>query len=106
MNIERFREIRERRGLTRRELARLSGFQDMQIYRYESGENDPSTENLTKLAKVLEVSTDYLLDLSDDPKGHYGDSAFTDVELEIVTAFRREGWRGVFRLGVEHITDK
>jgi transcriptional regulator with XRE-family HTH domain len=106
MNVERFREIRERRGLSRHELARLCGFQPMQIYRYEAGENDPSTENLSKLAQVLEVSADYLLGITDDPQGHFGDSSFNDIEKDLISAYRREGWIGVFRLGVEHIRDK
>jgi transcriptional regulator with XRE-family HTH domain len=106
MNIDRFREIREKRGLSKRQLAKLSGFQEMQILRYESGENDPSTENLKRLAQILKVSTDYLLGISDDPQGHYGDDSLSEIEQRMISTYRRGGWVGVIELSAKHVTDK
>jgi transcriptional regulator with XRE-family HTH domain len=106
MNIERLRQVRELRGLSKRHLARLSGVGEMQIVRYESGANDPSTENLRKLADVLRVSSDYLLGISDDPQGHFGDENLSETEMQMVNTYRRDGWAGVIKLGANFITDK
>ena len=63
------RKLRERRlakGLTQFELAIRSGVPDRYISRYELGRSLPKTDYLRKLAKALEVTTDYLLGLESD----------------------------------------
>jgi transcriptional regulator with XRE-family HTH domain len=62
-------KLRERRlakGLTQFELAIRSGVPDRYISRYELGRSLPKTDYLRKLAKALEVTTDYLLGLESD----------------------------------------
>ncbi|MDR1035688.1 MAG: helix-turn-helix domain-containing protein, partial [Deltaproteobacteria bacterium] len=66
---ERFKTIREKRGIT---LLQLSGklkrpFQELADY--ETGKVTPSLQTAAKLASVLDVSLDYLVGLSKDP-GH------------------------------------
>lgn len=39
--MDRLREVRESRNISQRELARRCGFSPAQIYRYESGDNEP-----------------------------------------------------------------
>lgn len=56
---------RLRRGLSQKELAEIIGVKNTAISRWESGYNKISTGKLIKLAQVLEVSTDFLLGLSD-----------------------------------------
>jgi len=56
-------KVRERRGalgLTQRELASKAGIGFRTIVSYESGERFPYAAQLYKLAKALEVSTEYL----------------------------------------------
>ena len=62
-------KLRKRRlakGLTQFELAIRSGVPDRYISRYELGRSLPKTDYLRKLAKALEVTTDYLLGLESD----------------------------------------
>lgn len=85
----RLKTARESRGLSQRELAQLCGFGEKQIWRYESGGSDPSSEHLTIIAKVLEVSTDYLLGLVDEPRKVYvSDDKLTPVERKLIDAVR------------------
>jgi len=86
----RLKAARESRGLSQRELAQLCGFGEKQIWRYESGGSDPSSEHLTIIAKVLEVSTDYLLGLVDEPHRVFvSDEKLTPVERKLIDAVRR-----------------
>jgi transcriptional regulator with XRE-family HTH domain len=103
LKTDRLREIRERRGISQRELARLCGFSEVMIYRYESGISDPSATNLTVIAEKLGVSTDYLLGLNDSPDGPIDNTELSEVERTIIESFRREGWTGIVRLGAEHL---
>lgn len=106
MNTERFRQQREKRGLTKRELAKLCEMREMQILRYEAGTNDPSTENLKILAHALEVSADYLLGMTDTPRGYYGDALLEEEEHAILDAYRRDGWPGIIKLGADQLIQK
>jgi transcriptional regulator with XRE-family HTH domain len=64
---ERLREARERLGLTQAQLGALLHVSGPTITRYETGVNKPNPETLRELAKVLRVSVDYLLGLTDLP---------------------------------------
>lgn len=98
---ERLTHLREQRNLSQNELARQCGFSRALINKYETGASDPGGYFLKILAEQLEVSTDYLLGITDDPRGHLGDGQMTDEERQILNMFRREGWPGVFRLAAE-----
>lgn len=56
---------RKLRDMSQQELATAAGFQASAISHYETGTRQPSCENLRYLAETLEVSADYLLELSD-----------------------------------------
>ena len=59
---KRIRELRERKGLTQKEVAGVLGMSQPGYAKYETGENDPPTHVLLKLADFYETSVDYLLD--------------------------------------------
>lgn len=101
---ERLREMREKLGLTQRELSRLSGLGDNMIYRYEKGLSDITGNSLTTVAENLGVSADYLLGLSDDPHVQLRDTSLNDVERDILDRYRRESWSGIIQLGVKHLS--
>lgn len=65
MLAKRLMDLREARGLTRDELARLSGVTHSSIYSYEKEKRIPSATVIFVLSKALNVSADYLLGLSD-----------------------------------------
>jgi DNA-binding XRE family transcriptional regulator len=55
------RQLREAAGLTQRELGNRIGVSGQAVAQWETGVKRPSVENLTKLADVLETSTDAIL---------------------------------------------
>lgn len=61
----RLRELRKEKGLTQIELAKLLNVSDRSVGFYETGERDPDTDTLKKLADIFGVSIDYLLGRSD-----------------------------------------
>ena len=63
--MNRLRELRLERGLLQSDIAKIVGKKDRIIGFYETGERDPSTETVIKLAEFFNVSTDYLLGKSD-----------------------------------------
>lgn len=64
----RLRKARNRVGLTQDEVAKKLGVTRSVIARYESGTNDPPTENIIKMAEMYGVSADWLLCLTNDPR--------------------------------------
>jgi transcriptional regulator with XRE-family HTH domain len=65
----RLREIRERRRLTLRDLARSSGVGVATLVRLEAEAYDPRLSTLRKLAKALRVSVPTLLGEGKQKKG-------------------------------------
>ena len=65
----RLRALRHKRGLSADKVARLTGLTTHHVYRLERGER-PHVWGITvaKLAVALETTTDYLLNLTADPR--------------------------------------
>ncbi|MGQ9556903.1 MAG: helix-turn-helix domain-containing protein [Desulfurispora sp.] len=59
---ERLKKARESRGLTQIQLGKMVNVSDATINRYERGQRKPTPEMLSKLAEILHVSVDYLVD--------------------------------------------
>lgn len=55
-------EVRERRGLTRKQLGRLMGVSRTAIYMWELGKNSMTLDRLAKAAEVLGVKVCELFD--------------------------------------------
>ena len=51
----------EQKDLTQRELAKLLGVTEVSVSRYISGKHAPTADILSKMAEVLNTTTDYLL---------------------------------------------
>ncbi len=100
--IDRLRSLREQSGWSQRELGRRSGVGETMIAKYERGENEPSGIAVRLLAETFGVSTDYLFGLTDDPRRLVTSARMSADERAVLEAFRREGWRGIIRLGAEH----
>lgn len=62
---ERLKELRIEKGLSQRGLAELTGFSHTAIRRWENEVQLPNIEILVTFAKFFDVTTDYLLGLSD-----------------------------------------
>lgn len=59
------RKIREEKGLSQEQLARISGVSASHIGYIENGEREPTISILCKLAKALNVSLDELYEYKD-----------------------------------------
>ena len=65
---QRIRNLREDKDLTQTDIAKFLGMSQTGYSQYETGKNDIPTSILKKLALFYGTSTDYLLDLTDNPK--------------------------------------
>lgn len=59
--MNRFRECREASGLTQKYVALTLGVKGPSVSNWESGKTTPTTDNVAALAKLYNVSVDYLL---------------------------------------------
>ena len=62
------KELRMSRGYTQISLQMLTGIEQALISKYESGERVPPTETLLRLAEFYDVSIDYILCRTSNPK--------------------------------------
>jgi len=62
------RALREDKDFTQKEMAQILNTTQRTISNWENGRNQPPYEILIKYAKIFEVSTDYILGLSKEPK--------------------------------------
>ena len=58
---ERLKELRKRNNLTQQELADKVGTNRVNVTKWETGRTEPTLENIVKLAKILDTTTDELL---------------------------------------------
>lgn len=64
----RIRDLREDKGLNQTRIAKILGMSQTGYSKYETGENDIPTSILIKLSDFYDVSIDYLLGQTDNPK--------------------------------------
>ena len=64
---QRIRDLREDRDMTQTQIAKVLGMSQTGYSKYETGENDPSTIVLIKLARYYKTSVDYILGETDNP---------------------------------------
>ena len=62
---QRIKELRAAKGMTQKELACALAVDYTSVSQYERGQRRPSFEVLAKLSRVLEVSVDHLLGISE-----------------------------------------
>ena len=64
---QRIKELRAEKGLTQKELANLIGGAQNTIAQYEKGLAKPSVDVVVKLVQIFNVTSDYLLGITDYP---------------------------------------
>ena len=62
------RKLRQERGLTQVALQMQTGIEQALLSKFENGERTPPTETLLVLADFYDVSLDYILCRTDEPK--------------------------------------
>lgn len=86
----RLKEFREKAGYTQEDLANYLDTSQTQVWRWEVGKNEPTSDTIVKIAKILNVTADYLLGLADDPHGQLMETDLSDEEWRLVNAYRAD----------------
>ena len=66
--MSRLRELRLQKGLNMKEAAAALGIPYTTYINYDKGNYEPSMDQLIKFAKYFDVSVDYLIGKTDDPR--------------------------------------
>lgn len=61
---KRLRELRLSAGLSQQEVSEKLGIRQQSYARYENGKGEPNLDTLAEIAKIFDVSVDFLLGLS------------------------------------------
>ena len=61
MFAKRVKALRSERGFSQEELGKLLGVKKQTVTHWEAGNNYPNFDTLVKMARLFDVSTDYLL---------------------------------------------
>jgi len=64
---ERLKATRTAKNLNPKDIANKLDITLRAYFYYESGKREPNLEKLSRIAEILNVTSDYLLGLSDDP---------------------------------------
>lgn len=91
LNGERLREERIAQNLTQEDMAKKLGITRQAYGNYETGKRDVDSQTLVNLVKILNISSDYLLnidDLKESNKNNKKSSFF--IEFENWTSEERE----------------
>lgn len=76
-------KLREKKGLTQNQLAQRLGLQNSTISKYETAVNPPPALMIRKIAKVFDVSSDFLLGL--ETAGTISLHGLTDEQTRIIS---------------------
>ena len=90
--IERIFHIMAENGLSAYSVAKSTGIANSTISDWKKGKGKPSTDNIVALADLFNVSTDYLLGRTEDPRpismiDDLQDQSLTDDERQAVEAY-------------------
>ncbi len=79
------RQLRNERGLSQQELARLLGISKSAVNMYERGERQPNFETLELIADFFNVDTDYLLGRTNTARIAYPDTVAAHFDTDDLT---------------------
>lgn len=94
----RLRKAMGDKSMTQVRLAQMVGIQRQTVSLYRQGQSKPDTENLSKIAKALDVTSDYLIGLSPTPSKNVDIQELTewlkisDVSARSLCRFREKEW--------------
>ncbi len=79
---KRLRQLREQYNLSPDELAQAVGVSRQQVGRYEANRTDVTSDTLLKFADFFDVTTDYLLGISDSRQGYERHGHRATIEID------------------------
>ena len=103
---DRLRAFRESHDLTQQQLADRLHMSINQVHRYENGVADPSPYQLKRIAKELQVTSDYLLGLVDASHDHLQEPTLSREERKFLEALRQGDLRTLLGMVQEAVPDK
>lgn len=104
-NKFRLRDLRRENNLTGSQLAKILDVTHATVYRWESGEIIPSQDNLKKLASYFNVSSDYLLGLTDEREPYKKPMKFEEA-LKILENTKRNNDIFTITENFKNLTDE
>lgn len=90
----RLKELREKKGVSQKEIAEKINKTFQAYSLYEIGKRDPDTSTLIKLARYFNVSVDYLLDCDQDLFTDNESFKITSLEIDHLKKYRTLDERG------------
>ena len=89
MNViaNRIKDRRKQLGLSQVDLARLVNISQTQISKYELGQNLPTADILVALSRVLRISIDWLVGVSDEI-GELPHDDLSEAERQLLALYR------------------
>ena len=85
---EKLKDLRKSQGLNQKQVAEKLGITSATVSAYELGKKYPSLDILIKICTIFDVSSDFLLGLSDSMKLLKSD--LTDNQMKILRQLIRE----------------
>lgn len=93
--MNRIKELREEKGLSQEELGKHLNVQKSAVSKYEKEHVSLNNDLIRELVKLFNVSSDYLLGISDDRDSdiktiaaHHDGDTWTEEELEEIEKFK------------------
>ena len=96
--IERILLLRDEQNLTSKEVETGAGLANSSISQWKKGRGKPSLDNIIKLARFFNVSSDYLLGLQESSSVPEIEISLTEEEQLLLTAFRKSNSLDHFRI--------
>ncbi|MHB8627013.1 MAG: helix-turn-helix domain-containing protein [Aggregatilineales bacterium] len=88
-SAERLKQARQRAGLSQAQLGRRLGVVFQQVAKWEQKVSAPTPDTLGRLAQILGCTTDWLLELVDEPNSHLYDTDLSEDERQLILLYRR-----------------
>lgn len=86
--MNRIKILRKERGINQQRLASELNVSQAMISKYELGLSEPDIEMICRIAEFFGVSSDYLLEISDE-KTSVSSYGLSDTEKKILFGFKR-----------------
>ena len=77
---ERLQELRKDNNISQAELAKLLGVSHYTVSSYECNRSDPDDNSKIKIAKLFNISIDYLVGLIDEPLSYNRDNHGIEIK--------------------------
>ena len=89
-----FKQLRQEKGLTQAQLAEILSLDQTTVSKWELGKALPDSQMLIRLAKFFDVSTDFLLGISnfyypDQVKISHGNIQYSSDEQNLIEHYRK-----------------